>query len=143
MIDTLEKNAFRYVESLLYSYPYLEREIKRLRLEILYPYEERAEEVNEKGKNSVRQPGDPTANKAIKLATHSKLVHMERSLDAIKQVYDKLPDPKRELIRVKYWTQPQRLTTVGICEEVGISERTYHRWRKEIIQDIAEILGLA
>lgn len=143
MIDTVEKHAFRYAESLLYAYPYHKKEIERLRQEILYPHDDEPDDPTVvKGKNSVRVPGDPTGSVSIRLASHAKLVHMERSHDAINQVYDKLPEPKRELVRLKYWTKPQRLTTIGICEEIGISERTYHRWRKSIIKDITEILGL-
>lgn len=142
-VDTIAKHAFRYAESLLYSYPYHKKEIGRLRQEILHPYDEDIDDPTVvKGKNSVRSPGDPTGNVSLRLASHAKLVHMERCHDAINQVYDKLPDPKRELIQVKYWTQPQKLTTIGICEEIGISERTYHRWRKQIIHDIVSILGL-
>lgn len=141
-MNAVRKGVFQHVESELYAYPYRQREILRLRQEILYPYDE---EVNDpsvvKGKNSVRQPGDPTGRQAIILASNAKLHNLERVADAIDQVYSKLPVTKQEFIRVKYWTNPQRLTTVGICEKLGISDRTFSRWRKQIVNEIAGILG--
>lgn len=138
----IQKDAFRHVEAELYAYPYRKREIERLREEILAPYDERPEDTPiVKGKNSVRTPGDPTGQTGIKLASHAKLMHLERVTDAIEEVYNKLPEPKKEFVRVKYWTQPQRLTAIGICEHLGISDRTYSRWRRQFVYDVAEILG--
>lgn len=138
----LQRGVFQHVEAELFAYPYRKREIARLREEILTPY---AEEINDpgivKGINLVRMPGDPTGKKAIELASNAKLHNLERIADAIDEVYNKLPMVKQELIQVKYWTIPQRLTTVGICEKLGISESTYRRWRRAFIQNIAEILG--
>lgn len=134
----IKRDVFRHVEAELYAYPYRKKEIARLREEILHPHRE-ADEQTIKGKGG--KPGDPTGKKAVALAANAKLLHMERVQDAIEEVYNRLPEPKQELIRVKYWTKPQRLTTVGICDEIGISERTYRRWRMQIVGEIAEILG--
>lgn len=142
MITTIEKRVkrdiFRHVEAELYAYPYRKKEIARLREEILHPYKP---EDEQNIKNMYNKIGDPTAKKAIALVSHARLHYLERVVDAIEEVYNRLPEPKQELIRVKYWTQPQRITTVGICEEIGISERTYRRWRMQVITEIAEILG--
>lgn len=135
---SIQKDAFRHVEAELYAYPYRKREIQRLREEILNPH--KPEEENAGGGKS-NLPGDPTAKTAMALATHSKLMHLERVSDAIEEVYNRLPEVKQELIRVKYWTKPQRLTNVGICEELGISESTFRRWRRKFVNDVAEILG--
>ena len=143
MIDTkIQRDVFRHVEAELYAYPFRKREIARLREEILAPYDDKPDDPTVvKGKNSVRQPGDPTAKTAIQLAGHAKLLHIERVTDAIEEVYNRLPEPKKEFVRVKYWTQPQRLTAIGICEHLGISDRTYSRWRRQIVHDVSEILG--
>lgn len=139
---TTQKDAFRHVEAELYAYPFRKKEIERLRDEILTPFKEEPDDKTVvKGRNSVRMPGDPTGRKALTLASHSKLLHLERVTDAIEEVYYRLPDVKQELIQIKYWTKPHQLTTVGICENLGISERTYRRWRTNIVSDIAEILG--
>lgn len=132
----------RHVEAEIYAYPFRKREIQRLRGEILTPYDDEPDDKTVvKGKNSVRMPGDPTGRMAVALASHAKLVHLERVIDAIEEVYNRLPEVKREFIRVKYWTQPQRLTLVGICQELSISESTYKRWRRQFVEDVAKILG--
>lgn len=137
-----QKDAFRHVEAELYAYHFRKNEIQKLRQEILTPYEEKPDDKTiVKGKNSVKQPGDPTGRTAILLVSHNKIMHMERVVSAIEEVYHKLPEPKKEFVRVKYWTKPQRLSTVGICEKLGISDRTFSRWRRQVIHEIAKILG--
>jgi RinA family phage transcriptional activator len=138
----LHKDAFRHVESELYAYPNRKREIDRLRLEVLSPFDEDPEDKTVvKGKNSVRNPGDPTGRTAVALASSARLVHLEQVKYAIDEVYNNLPEARQELIRLKYWTKPQRLTTLGICDNLRISESTFRRWRRKFIHDIAEILG--
>lgn len=142
MTTTIEKRVkrdiFRHVEAELYAYPYRKKEIARLREEILHPYKP---EDEQNIKNMYNKIGDPTAKKAIALVSHARLHYLERVVDAIEEVYNRLPEPKREFVKVKFWTQPQRLTAVGICQKLGISDRTYSRWRSQIVSDIAEILG--
>lgn len=136
------KDAFRHVEAELFAYPFRKKEIARLREEILNPFDEEPDDKTVvKGKNSVRIPEDPTGRQALKLVSHTRLMHLERVSDAIEEVYHRLSDQQRKMVELKYWTQPQRLTTIGICELVGISDRTYSRWRRQIVHGIAEILG--
>lgn len=135
---SISKGAFKHVESELFAYPYRKREISRLREEILVPYQPTDENIGG-GKSNI--PGDPTGKKAIALAANAKLYSLERISDAIEEVYNRLPQVKQEFIRVKYWTPPQRLTTIGICEKLGISNRTFSRWRGQFVTEVAEILG--
>ncbi|MEX2461297.1 MAG: transcriptional regulator [Paenibacillaceae bacterium] len=135
---TLRKGVFQHVEAEIFAYPYRKREIARLREELLTPYQVVDSNVGG-GKGNL--PGDPTGKKAITLASNAKLHNLERVADAIDEVYNRLPAVKQEFIRVKYWTTPQRLTTIGICENLGISDRTFRRWRQQFIVAVAEILG--
>lgn len=136
------RDVFRHVEAELYAYPIRKREIERLREEILHPHDDEPDDKTVvKGANSVRQVGDPTGRQAIRLATNARLLHLQRVQDAVDQTIDQLPEVKREFVRVKYWTKPQRLTAIGICEELGISDRTFTRWRKQVVYGIAEKLG--
>lgn len=134
----LRKGVFQHVEAEIFAYPYRKREIARLREDILVPHQPTDEN---RGGGKSNMPGDPTGKKAMGLATHAKLYNLERVADAIDEVFNKLPQVKQEFIQVKYWTTPQRLTTVGICEKLGISDRTFSRWRGQFVHDVAEILG--
>ncbi|GIQ69272.1 transcriptional regulator [Xylanibacillus composti] len=135
----LHKDVFRHVEAELYAYPLREREMTRLREEILTPFHEESRDLS--STKAGRLPGDPTGQMAVRLAGHAKLMHMERVSSVIEQVYNQLPEVKQEFVRVKYWTSPQRLTAIGVCQKLHISERTYSRWRRQFVQEVAEMLG--
>jgi len=133
----LSPGAFKHVESELYRFHETHREIQRIRNEILFSSPSRDDNV---GGSRGNLPGDPVGRKAI-LLTHRKLEQMERIVEAIRDVYDQLPDEKKKLIRLRYWVKPQTRTWAGIAQMLHISERQARRWRDEIVFMIAERLG--
>ncbi|ADE87535.1 RinA transcriptional activator-like protein [Deep-sea thermophilic phage D6E] len=136
----LPKNIVRYVEHNLYYYHEYLRDIERLRKDILYGRDNNDENV---GGGRSNLPSSPTERAAIELVTHRRLEKLERVTHAIKTVYEALPDEKRKLIKLKYWTRPQRYTWDGIAEQLHITKRQAMRWRSEVIYAIAELLGEA
>lgn len=137
----LPKNIVRYVEHNLYYYHEYIREIQRLRNDILYGVKITTDENVGGGRSNL--PSSPTEQRAIELVTHRRLEKLERVTHAIKTVYDALPDEKRKLVKLKYWTRPQRYTWDGIAEQLHITKRQAMRWRSEVIYAIAELLGEA
>lgn len=138
---TISKGAFRHVESELYAYPDTKKEIERIRLEITNPYT-RSEDINiVKGSNSVKQPGDPTGQTATLLATNRKLEQLERIVEVIDTVVDRLPDEKKELMKLWYWSQPRTLTWDGVAMRLDVSRITAIRWRDGIVRIIAREMG--
>lgn len=81
-----------------------------------------------------------------KYRTHTLMVLKEtaRWLDAIAYMLDQLkidPEPrKQDLVRLKYFEN--RLTDEGIQMELGISESTFRRWRRQVVEMVATRLGL-
>lgn len=75
------------------------------------------------------------------LTSHRKLEQLERIHDAIDSICSALPEDRKMIIQLKYWTRPQRLTWEGIALEVGISRITAIRWLNEIVNLIAEKIG--
>ncbi|MDF9296081.1 transcriptional regulator [Geobacillus stearothermophilus] len=136
----LPKNIVRYVEHNLYYYHEYLRDIERLRKDILYGRDNNDENI---GGGRSNLPSSPTEQRAIELVTHRRLEKLERVTHAIKTVYEALPDEKRKLVKLKYWTRPQRYTWDGIAEQLHITKRQAMRWRSEIIYAIAELLGEA
>jgi RinA family phage transcriptional activator len=134
----LPKNIVRYVEHNLYYYHEYLRDIERLRKDILYGRDNNDENV---GGGRGNLPSSPTERTAIELVTHRRLEKLERVTHAIKTVYEALPDEKRKLIKLKYWTRPQRYTWDGIAEQLCVTRITCLRWRNEIVYAIAELLG--
>ncbi|MED4299761.1 transcriptional regulator [Geobacillus stearothermophilus] len=134
----LPKNIVRYVEHNLYYYHEYLRDIERLRKDILYGRDNNDENV---GGGRSNLPSSPTEQRAIELVTHRRLEKLERVTHAIKTVYEALPDEKRKLIKLKYWTRPQRYTWDGIADQLCVTRITCLRWRNEIVYAIAELLG--
>jgi len=132
----VKRANFKMIEAELYCYEESKRQLELLREEIIESTP--TQEVNVK-----TGPGDPTQTKAIKLVNSREIIEMERRLKAIDKAIEILKtsnEPRKyELLRMKYFER--RYTDVGICMELGISERTFYRWRREIIELIANFLG--
>lgn len=133
----VRKNTFKHVESELFAYHDTRKGVIRLRNEIMYGHE--ANENVGGGRSSL--PGDPTGRVATRLASHKQLQHLEVTIEAIESVYNRLPEEKKRLINLYYWTRPQILSWEGIAQKLHISRKTAFNWRDEIIWAITEQLG--
>lgn len=139
----LPKNIVRYVEHNLYYYHEYLRDIERLRKDILYGRDNNDENV---GGGRPSLPGKPTERIATNLAMNKRLGQLEQIVKAIDDVYQSLPDERKKLIQLRYWTSrqyrwEQKMTWKKIANEIHISERQALRWRDEIVYAIAEKLG--
>lgn len=132
----IKRANFRMIEAELYCYEESKEQLELLRKEIIESTP--SQEINVK-----TGPGDPTQTKVIKLLNSREIIEMERRLKAIDKAIEILKtsnEPKKyKLLHMKYFER--RYTDVGICMELGISERTFYRWRREIIELIANFLG--
>ena len=132
----IKRANFKMIEAELYCYEESKEQLELLREDIIESTP--IQEVNVK-----TSPGDPTQTKAIKLVNNREIIEMERRLKAIDKAIEVLKtsnEPRKyELLHMKYFER--RYTDVGICMELGISERTFYRWRREIIELIANFLG--
>ena len=133
-----KKPTFRHIESELFSYNDTLKEIQALRNEIMFTKENADENIGG-GRSSL--PSSPTENAAVKLAANKRLNNLEEIARAIEEVYNISNSEYKNLIRLKYWTRPQTKTWEGIAAELHISRRQALRWRDQIIQAIAEVLG--
>jgi len=128
-----EREVLRYVETELYAYPWIEKEIEVLRSEILDSSPERAEVPS-------KSLGDPTFSKTVKLLSSKRLKKLTENYEAITRVLNVLPPEQLEFVRLKYWQR--EYTDYGIWQRLHISRRTYYRWREQILWAIAVELGL-
>lgn len=134
----LKKATFKHIESELYSYHETLKEIQSLRQNIMFTKENNDENVGG-GRSSL--PYSPTEATATRLATHKKLTQLEEVANAVQKVYTGIPETHRKLLEMKYWKRPQIYTWDGIADKLFISKRQAMRWRDEIVQTTAEILG--
>ncbi|PEP82125.1 transcriptional regulator, partial [Bacillus toyonensis] len=86
-------------------------------------------------------PSRPTEHIGTQLIVHKKLRRLEELADAIESVYLLLEAEKQKLVKLKYWTKPQRKTWDGIAEDLYITKRTALRWRDGVVYAIAGKLG--
>src|SRR5690554_4637764 len=133
----LKTGTFKHIESELYHYHETKKEIERLKNHILHA----SPAPNRTGGSRSNTPSDPTGKTGTLLVTHRKIEQYERIVNVIDVVYNGLPEEKKKLIRLKYWTKPQKLTWDGIAEKIPVSKRQAIRWRNEIVYAIADMLG--
>lgn len=134
----LRKATFKHIEQELYCYQDTLREIEFLRRNIMFCKENDDENVGG-GRSSL--PSSPTEKIGTRLATHKKLNQLEEVAHAIEKVYTGLPEDYQKLVRLKYWTKPQTLTWEGIADKLFVTSRQAMRWRDDIVNMIAEVIG--
>lgn len=137
MLETkIRKGTFQHVESELYAYHDTKKEIMRLRNDIIYS----SSPPNESGIRG-SMPSNPTESTVTALTTDRRITHLEKTVEAIEGVYNRLPEDKQRLIKLKYWTRPQMLTWEGIAEKLYVSRRQAINWRDEVVFAIADHFG--
>lgn len=134
----IKTGTFKHVESELYAYHETRKEIVRLKNEILHGSASEDENV---GGGRGNLPGDPTGRTAMLIVTHRTIEQLERIVNAIESVVERVPQQKKKLIQLRYWTRPQTLTWEGVAREIPVHRATAIRWRDEIIYAIAEKIG--
>lgn len=125
--------VFRYVEHELFNYAETKLLLRELQQSVIEstPY---CETIPSSGHIS-----DPTANKAIRLVTSTAIARMERNVRAIDRALKLLPEQHQMLFNFRY----KQGKSMGIvCDEIPTSERSYFRWRKEIVEVVAREMGL-
>ena len=84
---------------------------------------------------------NPTESKAARLMTSHVIICLERRLKAVARVLDRYqnnPEMLR-LIELRYFKGTH--TAIGVMSELHISSKTFYRWRKELLENLAAELG--
>ena len=128
----INKSIFRYIEHELYNYEQTKKDLALYREQIL--------EGTASPEVAVQSsPGDVTANKAVKLTSSAFVVQAERVINAIDRSLAILGDRHKELFKLKY---QMGITWPNITIDMGISDRTYYRLRRELVITVGQQLGL-
>lgn len=129
----LNRAVFRYVEHELFNYDETLKLIKELQQNIIEstPFKETF--------SSGGYISDPTAQKAVKLVTSTAIARMEMNARAINRALKLMPEQHRLLFELRY---RQGKPMQQVCDEIPASERSYFRWRKEIVEVVAREMGL-
>ncbi len=128
----INKSIFRYIEHELYNYNQTKKDLALYREQIIdgTPLSEVSVQTG---------PGDVTANKAIKLTSSAFVVQAERNISAIDRSLELLGGRHKELFKLKY---QMGVSWPNITIDMGISDRTYYRIRRELVVVVGQQLGL-
>ena len=136
----IDKHLFKSIETKVYNYKKIKREIKMLELDIIDSGDRSADEIGS-GKNSVRTITDMTAIKANTLIEDRRLSRMKQDTKAIESVFNSLLEEKQDLISFYYWEHPNKYTWEGVAGELNTSRATCIRWRNQFIKQVAKVMG--
>lgn len=134
----LRNQTFKLIELELACYFDTKKEIELTRLSIIYPSTQTDENIGGGKSNVIRRPTEETATA---LDANRMLRNMETVVNAIETIYERLPDEKKMLIKLRYWTHHQKFDWEGVGMKLNCTGRTARRWRDEIVIAIAMQLG--
>lgn len=75
----------------------------------------------------------------MKLVSSTAIIKLENTINAIETVYNQL---NRDYKKFFEWSYIEKAGIVKTCREVNISEKTYYRWKNDIIYATAKEFGL-
>lgn len=127
----LSKNTLKYVEQEIRQYKNNQKELNRLKNDIIM-------ETPEKQEGRSNAIGNSTAIKAVKISMDRKIVELERIQKAIETIYQRLCHDKQVLME-EYWNR--RYTNSGLADKLGVDERTIRRWKQYIVYSVAAELN--
>lgn len=130
----LAQPVYKYLEAEIRDYHRSINEIEQIKRDVA---ECNHVETN-KGGHSIAV-GNPTERKGLRLATDEKLDRLERMVAVIGAVYNDIPEDRKEMVRLKYWTR--LYTDEGIAEKLQIDRATFYRWKREFVLRVAIKLG--
>ncbi|MTI62260.1 MAG: hypothetical protein FH762_20135 [Firmicutes bacterium] len=132
----LDNAIFRFVEHELYNYESTIEELKEIKNDIR---EESAGNITY-GNESTTPPYPKSSSETavIDLITNKAIMRATKTIRDIERAKEKLDGDKLKLFELKYkecmpWQQ--------ILGELCISDRTYFRWRSEIVRTVAKEMG--
>jgi DNA-directed RNA polymerase specialized sigma24 family protein len=136
--EHLPHHVFRYVEGELYEYNRKRRRARYLRDAI-----DRCESALARaGTGSSAGPSDPTFGRVARQETAAEfsreLARVEARLAEIRSGYEQLPSEARLLVQLKYF---QRTSNELTAQQLNMSLRSFYRYRQEIIEFYARIIG--
>ena len=132
-LQRVNRSIFRYIEHELYNYQQTKKDIENMRESII-----EGKSATENGTGKSDTISDTTGNKATKLVSTTALLRMERVVNAIDISLDRLGEQYQKFFHAKY---QERYTTVKTCIQLHLSESTYYRHRRVLVEMVAEQLG--
>ncbi|PNY85058.1 transcriptional regulator [Staphylococcus agnetis] len=135
----LRKSTVIYLEGELRQYPNIDKDINRVREEVLNPWQPTDENI---GGGRSSENVSVTEIKATRVVNDRRLAQLTRVKVAIEIVYNSTTDEGRKLMDLYYFTKPRTLNLTGVADSIHISKSTAYNLRKGILNMLADELGL-
>jgi RinA family phage transcriptional activator len=136
MVWKMTESDYVYIEEEVRLYPLYKKRLREAVGNIIHSTPER--DTNGGGKsNGISRP---TENIVFNLFSDSRIMKLQRYVDAIEFAYNELDDEKQQFIQELYWNRHTK-TKKGICSEFNISISTYDRWKKGFLLRVGLITG--
>lgn len=135
----IKQYTFKYLEGLISDYKQMDQHIKARELELLSPWSESDGNIGG-GRSSI--VSRPTETKGLSIATDKSLLELKRQKQALDVVVSKARPVALDIIELRYWADPRKLTWDGIASQVHYSRSQCFLLRDEFILRLCEELGL-
>lgn len=130
----IRKEIYKYIDYELQHYEENKKELERMRNEILEASPSHAD-----GQPRSNMGGNQTEQKAIKLVSSVAIRKIEQNIRAIERVRNTFNSEYSKFFELNYILKAGIVKT---CQEANISEKTYYRWRDNIVLLTAREFGL-
>jgi RinA family phage transcriptional activator len=131
----LRKDVFRYIEREIYDFHDTCTHLVELEDNII----NRTTEKHEIRSNTV---SNPTLSIATIMMTNKAIIRMNETIDAIENAFDKFSPEQRVVLQYKYWKHPF-CSWESVAMKYYVDSRTVYRWRRVLVNEVANKLGLS
>lgn len=132
-MQKINRSVFRYIEFELYNYDHTKKTLE----------EEKEDVISSTVKLDTPLVkgaiGDSTGSKAMKLTTNTAILRMERTVRAIEHSLMMLEEEHNQVFELKY---RQNKHWRYVASQMYISQDTYFKKRRELVEMVALQLGL-
>ncbi|WP_034172839.1 transcriptional regulator [Listeria monocytogenes] len=135
----LRGSTKRYLESELNNYNYIDKDIERVREEVLNPWQPTDTNI---GGDRVHSNVSVTEIKATRVVNDRRLSQLARMKSAIEVVYQNSSRESKQLMELYYFKKPRTLNLTGVAQEICVSKSTAYDLRKDILIRLADELGI-
>ncbi|MDN7234164.1 transcriptional regulator [Staphylococcus haemolyticus] len=136
---TLRRSTQIYLESELSNYKYIDKDIARVREEVLNPWQPTDTNV---GGEHVHSNISVTEIKATRVVNDRRLSQLARMKSAIEVVYHSSTPEVQKLMELYYFKKPRTLNLTGVAQEICVSKSTAYDLRKDLLTRLADELGI-
>lgn len=130
----IDREVYKYIDYELLHFEDSKRELENLKMEII-----ETSSAPSDGQPRGNITGNPTEQKAMKLLSSVAIAKITKTINAIEKMRISLNPEYLKFFELNY---VKKVGIVKICQEIGIEERTFYRWRDYIIRATGKELGL-